>query len=99
MNIVNKKSSRVDWKYDPGDCAERIWQYWKPRQAHHRVCYMALLLIVLVAMTSCSVEKVLLRLQDIREAVGANMLEDVYEIRLTLQCNGNFDKFVASLKK
>ena len=89
----------MDWRYDPGECAELISQWWKPRQAHHRVCYMALLLIVLVAMTSCSVEKVLLRLQDIREAVGANMLEDVYEIRLTLQCNGNFDKFVASLKK
>ena len=57
--------------------------------------YLALRLVVLIQLSSCSVERVFSRLKHIRDVVGdnMNMLEDIWEIRLLLQCNGELDDF------
>jgi hypothetical protein len=39
------------------------------------------------------VERVFSKLKDIRDAVGDRMLEDISEIRLLLQCNGDLDDY------
>eukprot|EP00985_Skeletonema_marinoi_P022665 scaffold14588_cov110-Skeletonema_marinoi.AAC.1 len=44
-------------------------------------------------LSSCSVERVFSKLKDIRDAVGDRMLEDISEIRLLLQCNGDLDDY------
>ena len=57
--------------------------------------YLALRLVVHIQLSSCSVERVFSRLKHIRDVVGdnMNMLEDIWEIRLLLQCNGELDDF------
>eukprot|EP00985_Skeletonema_marinoi_P022664 scaffold14587_cov81-Skeletonema_marinoi.AAC.2 len=44
-------------------------------------------------LSSCSVKRVFSKLKDIRDAVGDRMLEDISEIRLLLQCNGDLDDY------
>ena len=94
MNVRFRPSREtVDWKEDGGEYAERIWQWWKARKKHYPMHYLALRLIVLIQLSSCSVERVFSKLKDIRDAVGDRMLEDISEIRLLLQCNGDLDDY------
>ena len=49
------KDTVFDWKLDDGEYAQRIWQWWKSRKdkfLHHG---LALRLIVLAQLSSCSV--------------------------------------------
>ena len=77
-----------DFKKDPGEYAQRIWQWWGPRCQKFPKHYMAIRLVVLTQTSSCFIERVFSRLKLIRDAVGDNMLEDMTEIRMLLQCNG-----------
>ena len=43
-----KDELEIDWKEDPGEYAERIWQWWKARKKHYPMHYLALRLIVLI---------------------------------------------------
>ena len=45
-------------------------------------------LVVLTQTSSCFIERVFSKLKLIRDAVGDNMLENITEIRLLVQCNG-----------
>jgi len=45
--------------------------------------------VVLSQLSSCSVERVFSRLQLINERCGDNLFEDMLEIRLFMQCNGD----------
>ena len=90
---LGKDESELDWKEDGGEYAERIWQWWKARKKHYPMHYLALRLIVLIQLSSCSVERVFSKLKEIRDAVGDRMLEDISEIRLLLQCNGDLDDY------
>ena len=80
-----------DWKKDPGEKACRIWEWWKVRLLgshgfHHYK--MALRLVVLAQLSSCSVERVFSQLKLIRDACGDNMKGDMCEIRMFLRSNG-----------
>ena len=52
---LGKDESELDWKEDGGEYAERIWQWWKARKKHYPMHYLALRLIVLIQLSSCSV--------------------------------------------
>ena len=70
--------------------SERIWSWWKHR-SNFRSCYTALRLVVLAQYSSCFVERVFSRLKLICDTCGQNNLEDLTEIRLMLQCNGELN--------
>ena len=46
-------------------------------------------LVVLTQTSSCFIVRVLSKLKLIRDAVGDNMLEDITEIHVLVQCNGS----------
>ena len=58
---------------------------------------MALRLIVLAQLSSCSVERVFSKLEKIRQVTGDNLKEDMCEVRLLLQCNGDLDEIYRAL--
>ena len=60
---------------------------------------LALRLVVLTQLSSCSVERVFSsKLENIR-ICGENLFDDMTEIRLFLQCNGDMRELLDSLKK
>jgi hypothetical protein len=87
----------MDWKKDEGEYAHRIWEWWIPRVKEFPCHALALRLVVLAQMSSCSVERVFSRLKVIRERCGDNLYEDMLEIRLFLQCNGDLNDLHESL--
>ena len=58
---------------------------------------MALRLIVLAQLSSCSVERVFSKLEKIHQVTGDNLKEDMCEVRLLLQCNGDLDEMCRAL--
>ena len=52
---------------------------------------LAIRLVVLAQLSSCSVERVFSALDRIRQVTGENIKADMMEIRLMLQCNGDLD--------
>ena len=58
---------------------------------------MALRLIVLAQLSSCSVEFFFSKLEKIRQVTGDNLKEDMCEVRLLLQCNGDLDEMYRAL--
>jgi hypothetical protein len=60
---------------------------------------MAIRLVVLTQLSSCSVERVFSQLELIRKRCGENLFEDMTELRLLLQCNGNLDELYDRMKK
>ena len=82
----------VDWKDDPGERACRIWEWWKMRVMdcdRFKYFKVALRLVVLTQVSSCSVERVFSQLKLMRDACGDNMFEDMVEIRMFCMCNGD----------
>lgn len=54
------------------------------------ITWQAIRLVVLTQTSSCFIERVFSKLKLIRDAVGDNMLENITEIRLLVQCNGTY---------
>jgi len=87
--------AETDWKKDPGEKADRIWRWWRPIVATGSIsrnfpCYhLALRLVGLVQVSSCAVERVFSQLKYIRDRCGDNIYEDMLEIRMFAQCNGD----------
>ena len=98
----NKMSAaEVGWKDDAGEYAERIWQWWKPETRRTKFPFhaLALRLIVLTQLSSCSVEHVFSKLEGIRKVCGENLYDDMAEVRLLLRCNGDLEPLVNKLNK
>ena len=81
--------------------AERIWQWWKPATRRSKFPFhaLALRLIVLTQLSSCSVERVFSKLEGIRKVCGEKLCDDMAEIRLFLRCNGDLEPLVNKLDK
>ena len=56
-------------------------------------------LVVLTQLSSCSVKRVFSRLKYIHDNFGENILENMHEIRLMLQCNGKLDNLYELIDK
>ena len=91
------KDAEYDWKLDAGEYAQHIWHWWKPMKDKYPFHGVAICLIVLAQLSSCSVERVFLVLERIRQVMGEHVKEDMMEIRLMLQCNGDLDKLYNDL--
>jgi hypothetical protein len=97
---MQKRMKRYDihledncWRSDPGEMATRIWQWWRSLQATDakvlpNFCY-DVRLVVLSQISSCSVERVFSRLQPVRNSCKDSLFEDMLEIRMLSQCNGD----------
>ena len=94
-NVVDKES--MDWKNDAGEYAHRIWKWWMTKVTEFPCHALAIRLVVLTQMSSCSVERVFSRLQQIQDRCGNHLYEDMTEIRLFLQCNGDLNELYDSL--
>ena len=79
----------MDWKQDAGEYAQHIWHWLKRRKDKFPYHGLAIRLIVLAQLSSCSVERVFSKLERIRQHTGDNLKEDMCEVRLLLQCNGD----------
>ena len=86
-NIQDKND--MDWKNDAGEYARRIWEWWRTRVEEFPCHAVVIRLVVLSQLSSCSVERVFSRLQLINERCGDKLFEDMLEIRLFMQCNGD----------
>ena len=85
-----------DWKVDPGEYACTIWEWWKPRVGTFPFHALALRLVVLAQLSSCFVERVFSRLKMRRDVCGDNMKEDMNEIRIFLQYNGDLSEILSN---
>ena len=83
------------WLQDPGEKARRIWHYWKPivsvktSKDDYPYFRKALCLVALVQVSSCAVERVFSQLLQIRQKCKDRMHEDILEVRMLEQCNGD----------
>ena len=84
---------------DAGEYSERIWQWWKARRDKFPAHALALRLAVLAQLSSCSVERVFSKLKIIRERCGEKLYDDMCEIRLFLQCNGDLSNLADKMSK
>ena len=83
------KDTVLEWKNDGGEYAQRIWKWWKPRKYKYPFHGVAICLIVLAQLSRCSVERVFSNSEKTRKVTGENLKEDMCEIRLLLQVNGD----------
>ena len=90
-------AAALSWKDDAGEYAERIWRWWKTRKDKFPMHGLAIRLIVLAQLSSCSVERVFSKLEKIRKITGETLKEDMLEVRLMLQCNGTLDELYNNL--
>ena len=81
-----EKGTILDWKQDAGEYAQRIWHWWKPRKDKFPYHGLAIRLIVLAQLSSCSVERVFSKLERIRQHTGDNLKEDIC-VRSACSCN------------
>ena len=78
------KDTVLDWKNDAGEYTQRIWKWCKPSKDKYPFHGVAISLIVLAQLSSCSVEQVFSKLEKIRKVASENLKEDMCEIRLLL---------------
>ena len=98
--IKKKKRSAetFDFRDDAGEYSERIFAWMKPRRQKFPYHALALRLVVLTQLSSCSVERVFSKLEGIHHVCGDNLFEDMTEVRLFLQCNGDLATLANALK-
>ena len=89
----------LDWKLDTGEYVCRIWEGWIPRRTDYPCLALALRLVVLAQLSSCSVERVFSRLNLIQDICGGGMYEDHIEFRLFMQCNGDVQEIMRDIEK
>jgi hypothetical protein len=96
--LKKRPNHYVNWMDDPGEKANRIWQYWRITFLHSPRKFpsfqLALRLVVLSQLSSCAVERVFSRLKMVRETCKDSLLEDMLENRILLQCNGDISEIV-----
>ena len=102
-NVEKKKRYKLeandilDWRNDPEERARMIWEWWRVRLLSDTNIFPAfrkcLRLVVLSQTSSCTVERVFFRLNMIRNTCGESTYEDMTEIRVLMQCNGDLGEF------
>ena len=85
------KGTVLDWNNDAGEYAQRIRKWWKPRKHKYPFHGVDICLIFLAQLSSCSVERVFSKLENIGKVTGEHLKEDMCEIRLLLQVNEDLD--------
>ena len=78
----------ITWKDDPIERARRIWEWWRAKRCtelHHFT--WAARLVVLVQISSASVERIFSQVKLIVETTGVNPLEETLPTRLMEHCN------------
>ena len=91
------KDTILDWKNDAGEYAERIWKWWKHRKEKYPYHGVAIRLIAYAQLSSCSVERVFSKLEKIVKVTSDTLKEDMCEVRLLLQVNGDLDEMYNAL--
>lgn len=89
----------LEWWQDDAEYASRIWEWWKVRGQRFPYYGVAIRLVVLSQLSSCSVERVFSRLKLIVDKCGTNMKSDMTEFRLMMQCNGNLEELLNEIQK
>ena len=95
---LGKLQEYEDWKDDPVKLAKRIVGWWQSMKMNNPKLISgwleALVLVLLVQTSSCSVERIFSQLQYIRRSCGPKMLESTLELRTLLRCqHGKGDDF------
>eukprot|EP00957_Ditylum_brightwellii_P089197 6792708-Ditylum_brightwellii.AAC.1 len=77
----------ITWRDNDAEYTSCIWEWL--RHSFHKFPYhtLALKLAVLTQLSSCSVKRVFSRLKLIRDVCGNNMILEMLELHLILQCN------------
>ena len=82
---IREKNLELDWKKDDGEYACRIWEWWRPRMKYLPCFALALILVVLTQLSSCSVDRVFSGLKIIVDFCHLEMC-------LFIQYNGDLNK-------
>ena len=94
---ITDGNTETEWRKDAGEYAQKIWAWWKPRKDKFPYHGLAVRLLVLAQLSSCSVERVFSILEQTRRAAGDHLKEDMMELRLLLQVNGELDEMYNDL--
>ena len=83
------KYSGHTWMDDTNEKAHRIWELWRAKAKRDNLQYfgMTARIVVLVQMSSASVERVFSQVKLIVNSIGENALEDNLETRLVERVN------------
>ena len=93
------KDSVLDWKLDDGEYTCYIWEWWRGTTIDFPCFVLALRLVVLTQLSSCSVEHVFSHLKLIQDVCSGGMYEDSLEMHLFIQCNGDLHEILNDIKK
>ena len=75
----------------------KFGKWWKPRVDTFSFYTLVLRIVVLAQLSNYFIERVFSRLKLIRNVCGDNMKEDMSEIRLFLQYNGDLCEFLSNI--
>ena len=84
---------------DDGEYACRIWEWWRTKKDNFPCFVLAIRLVVLAQLSSCSVERVFSRLKLIQDVCGGGMFEDSLEMCLFIQYNGDVHEIMNDIGK
>ena len=79
-----------DWKVCPLEVARRVWEWWKLHRAKTIYLQTAVRLVVLVQVSSCSVERVFSRLRLILMNTQTNVNHDAVLLRIFSSVNRKY---------
>ncbi len=73
---------KASWKSDGAEVARRVWEWWKAKDGRFTYFKDAVRLVVLVQVSSASIERVFSQLKKILESSQHEILHDILKIRM-----------------
>ena len=83
---------RTEWKEDEAEVARRVWEWWKVHAKELPNLAICVRLVVLVQVSSASVERVFSQLKYIVDTCQQNTLHDALLLRLFSRVNKDYYK-------
>ena len=85
------------WENYDAEYACKILEWCRGRRDIFPCCVLALRPVVLSQNPSCSVERLFSRLKIVEDAVEENMNNDMLELIIFLQCNGDLSEILGGI--
>ena len=97
---ANIEDNRNYWRKYSGKKSCRIWYWWNPIVVDEKRLpdyHLSLILVVMVQVPSCAVERVFYQFKYIRDSVGVRIYGDMMEVRKISQCNGDLTPLIKKI--
>ena len=87
----------MEWGKDTSNYTQNMLLWWKTLKLMYPYHELVTWLIVLAQLSSCSVERVFPKLEHLRLTTGDGVKEDMLEVRLLPQINGDLNEMYNTL--